>query len=1024
MADTFVWTPTLAGTFAYDTAGNWADTTTPAETGVVAPGTADTATLIGPGSGTAQTVTGPGSAATLDISGLNALTGSFSTGITNIFAPQAGGAAYVDLSGTLATAGELRVGYTTNGSLTIESGATVIANTPTSSTAAVAIGSSAGSNGTIIIAAGGSLLLDAAPDTANYLLVIGNAGQGTLAVAGAGATLDTGGNALALGNSAGSNGVLTVTDGAHVTTSTGNSAVIAAAAIGRVGAGTLLVSDPGSTFTANGLLYVGRAQSGVLAIENSGVVFAGAGSDVTIGVGNGTLASLTGGVALAEITSGGSLMDSGSLVVGGNGVNGFLDVTGGLVDAANQLLIGVGSTIAGSYYTGSGTIEIGAGGTIDITGTAHPGSTGVSVGSAAGATGVIQIGGSNSTLNVGANLLTIGSSGTGDIALTQGGTLLAASPGTGFGAIVLGNSASGVGTLTVDGQSGATAVGALTVGFSGTGTVAITNGGSIFAESAALGSNGGSSGSVGLSGAGSTLAIANTLLVGGVNATNVAGTLQIGAGAAVSANAGSIGSNGILSLDGGTFSAASSLSLLSGGFLGGFGTVAGAITDRGGAIDATGALALTGPVAGTADISVGSAADLTYGIAVGTGIETDFSGTGGRIDLLAPGDFGGSIGNFRPGDIVFAAGADSISYDGGTSIKLFDAGNPLGTIALTQTYAPGVFADTGGTITEAPCFRAGTLIDTVDGPVAVEAMRPGMQVITWRTGTPGVTSIRWTGHRRVDVARHPHPERINPVRVQAHAFAPMMPHRALFLSPDHAVFVDGVLIPIKHLINGRSIAQVSVDTVEYWHVELDRHDVLRAEGLAVESYLDTGNRAAFANGCAHIALHPDFQPLSWDQACAELVTDGPRVTAAKKRLFQRAGIGSMPVLALEVRARGRRLTPDILADGGWCYDLPRRTRTIDMLSPAWVPASSCADSLDQRRLGVRLFGVAVDGRPAAFADKVFRSGFHPTEVTAEGLCRWTDGRAQLHLPARARQLVLWVADTVVSASGPEVCQAA
>ena len=62
------------------------------------------------------------------------------------------------------------------------------------------------------------------------------------------------------------------------------------------------------------------------------------------------------------------------------------------------------------------------------------------------------------------------------------------------------------------------------------------------------------------------------------------------------------------------------------------------------------------------------------------------------------------------------------------------------------------------------------------------------------------------------------------------------------------MFVDGVLIPIRHLVNGRSIREQPVEAVTYWHVELDRHDIMLAEGLPCESYLDTGNRAAFANG--------------------------------------------------------------------------------------------------------------------------------------------------------------------------------
>ena len=103
------------------------------------------------------------------------------------------------------------------------------------------------------------------------------------------------------------------------------------------------------------------------------------------------------------------------------------------------------------------------------------------------------------------------------------------------------------------------------------------------------------------------------------------------------------------------------------------------------------------------------------------------------------------------------------------------------------------------------------------------------------------------------------------MRVRAGAFDDAQPSRDLWLSPDHAVHVDGVLIPIKHLLNGTSIAQVAVDEVIYYHVELPHHDVLLAEGLPAESYLDTGDRRSFDNsaqairGGEVIRLHPDFR---------------------------------------------------------------------------------------------------------------------------------------------------------------------
>jgi hypothetical protein len=124
------------------------------------------------------------------------------------------------------------------------------------------------------------------------------------------------------------------------------------------------------------------------------------------------------------------------------------------------------------------------------------------------------------------------------------------------------------------------------------------------------------------------------------------------------------------------------------------------------------------------------------------------------------------------------------------------------------------------------------------------------------------------------------------VRVAPHAFGPGAPHNALFLSPDHAVFIEDVLIPVQYLIDGAAIRQLS-DFAEiiYYHVELDRHDVVLAEGLPVESYLDTGNRAAFQDGDARMALPPDVAMRVWEsQGCAPLVITGPALQAARRRL--------------------------------------------------------------------------------------------------------------------------------------------
>ena len=95
------------------------------------------------------------------------------------------------------------------------------------------------------------------------------------------------------------------------------------------------------------------------------------------------------------------------------------------------------------------------------------------------------------------------------------------------------------------------------------------------------------------------------------------------------------------------------------------------------------------------------------------------------------------------------------------------------------------------------------------------------------------------------------------MRVKVGAFGTGRPRRDLVLSPDHAVhgsaLADGpaVLVPVRYLVNGATIVQEAADAISYFHVELDRHDVLLAEGLPTESYLDTANRS----GPQHKAIY-------------------------------------------------------------------------------------------------------------------------------------------------------------------------
>jgi uncharacterized repeat protein (TIGR03803 family) len=174
------------------------------------------------------------------------------------------------------------------------------------------------------------------------------------------------------------------------------------------------------------------------------------------------------------------------------------------------------------------------------------------------------------------------------------------------------------------------------------------------------------------------------------------------------------------------------------------------------------------------------------------------------------------------------------------------AGNLFGsTSAGGPAYYGSVFelTNTGFVV----CYLAGTHILTPRGEIAVEHLREGDLLTTFSGKGPIHKPISWIGQLRQSLAGHPDIEKAAPVRIRAGAVAESVPHRDLLVSPDHAICLDGVLIPAKELVNGATIVQeLDFGEVHYFHIELEQHDILLAEGLTAESYLDTGNRDAFA----------------------------------------------------------------------------------------------------------------------------------------------------------------------------------
>ena len=134
------------------------------------------------------------------------------------------------------------------------------------------------------------------------------------------------------------------------------------------------------------------------------------------------------------------------------------------------------------------------------------------------------------------------------------------------------------------------------------------------------------------------------------------------------------------------------------------------------------------------------------------------------------------------------------------------------------------------------CFLRGTQVWTPSGESKVEDLRINDLVVT---SSGEAKPIQWVWRRRFErQSGQEWAEEIAPIRVAQSALGPNTPHRDLYLSRYHCLYLDGVLIPAVDLINNSTIARfdaIHLREIEYFHIKLDRHSVIYAEGAACET---------------------------------------------------------------------------------------------------------------------------------------------------------------------------------------------
>ena len=176
------------------------------------------------------------------------------------------------------------------------------------------------------------------------------------------------------------------------------------------------------------------------------------------------------------------------------------------------------------------------------------------------------------------------------------------------------------------------------------------------------------------------------------------------------------------------------------------------------------------------------------------------------------------------------------------------------------------------------CYLRGTCIRTPEGERRIEELRIGDPVVTISGESK---PIKWIGRQRFKKSGKCWPKDFEPIRISRFALDERTPHRDLWVSPNHAIYIDGVLIPAKYLINGINITQCApegADIIEYLHIELFAHDVIYAEGATAETFGSRREaRDHFDNFYEYFRLypnehetaHPPCAPLLWGESRLE-----------------------------------------------------------------------------------------------------------------------------------------------------------
>ncbi|MBE7620805.1 hypothetical protein GL297_14440 [Komagataeibacter sp. FXV2] len=429
----------------------------------------------------------------------------------------------------------------------------------------------------------------------------------------------------------------------------------------------------------------------------------------------------------------------------------------------------------------------------------------------------------------------------------------------------------------------------------------------------------------------------------------------------------------------------------------------------------------------TAEISALSGTGITFGTGGGTLVVTPASG----VDVLTFNNISGFGNAGATIEIPGASYVTNATYDGtNTSITT----NTGITISVNGDYTPSQntlyqqdsdgnlyisasSANSSGTTGVLVCFLPGSMVRTPTGDVAVEDIRIGDTVVALDCGTntQALREVVWTGSQTVRVRPHlPDDESGYPVRILKDAISDGVPYKDMLITAEHCLFLDGKFIPVRMLVNGRSIFyDRSITSYDYHHIETAEHSVITVDGMLTESYLDTGNRHGFRqagnvvrigqsgrtwteDAAAPLGVSRTFVEPLFHQIVARAQAAGVTQKEAAAELTEDADlhlITDTGAVIRQAREHGDRVM----------FMIPTGVKSVRIVSSTHRPSDVIGPFVDDRRY----LGLAIGEIKMFEAAQCHAVTPHLTEPDLDGWhmleredMRWTSGNALLPLGPR------------------------